>query len=111
MAETPRNSPCRCGTKDIRQFPISGSLARRTSNADIDGAAEGCTPEKMIRSGDMASGYLNFLMMIGVANSTKPDAFHSVSFENIQKDNHRARQYLLKSKGEFAKTLVTFLTI
>ena len=26
----------------------------------------------MIRSGDMISGYLNFLMMMGVANSTKP---------------------------------------
>ncbi|HXK30174.1 MAG TPA: hypothetical protein VJ646_18170 [Candidatus Binatia bacterium] len=26
----------------------------------------------MIRSGDMISGYLNFLMMMGVANSTTP---------------------------------------
>jgi hypothetical protein len=26
----------------------------------------------MIKSGNMTSGYLNFLMMMGVANSTKP---------------------------------------
>src|SRR6266480_292298 len=39
---------------------------------DIDGAAKGCTPDKMIASGNMTSGYLNFLMMMGVANSTKP---------------------------------------
>jgi len=36
------------------------------------GAAKGCTPDKMIASGNMTSGYLNFLMMMGVANSTKP---------------------------------------
>src|SRR6266850_1697590 len=41
-------------------------------NGDIDGAANGCTPEKMIAAGNMTSGYLNFLMMMGVANSTKP---------------------------------------
>jgi protocatechuate 4,5-dioxygenase beta chain len=41
-------------------------------NGDIDGAAGGCTPEKMIASGNMTSGYLNFLMMMGVANATKP---------------------------------------
>jgi len=26
----------------------------------------------MIKSGNMTSGYLNFLMMMGVANATKP---------------------------------------
>jgi protocatechuate 4,5-dioxygenase beta chain len=41
-------------------------------NGDIDGAAAGCTPDKMIQSGNMTSGYLNFLMMMGVANATKP---------------------------------------
>ncbi len=41
-------------------------------NGDIDGAAEGCTLEKMIQAGNMTSGYLNFLMMMGVAKSTKP---------------------------------------
>jgi protocatechuate 4,5-dioxygenase beta chain len=41
-------------------------------NGDIDSAAQGCTPEKMIASGNMTSGYLNFLMMMGVANATKP---------------------------------------
>jgi len=37
-----------------------------------ESAANGCTPEKMIAAGNMTSGYLNFLMMMGVANSTKP---------------------------------------
>ena len=41
-------------------------------NGDIDSAAARCTPEKMIQSGNMTSGYLNFLMMMGVANATKP---------------------------------------
>ena len=41
-------------------------------NGDIAGAAAGCTPEKMIQSGNMTSGYLNFLMMMGVANAAKP---------------------------------------
>jgi protocatechuate 4,5-dioxygenase, beta chain len=41
-------------------------------NGDIDGAATGCTPEKMIAAGNMTSGYLNFLMMMGIANATKP---------------------------------------
>ena len=41
-------------------------------NGDIDAAAEGCAPEKMIASGNMTSGYLNFLMMMGVADRTKP---------------------------------------
>jgi protocatechuate 4,5-dioxygenase beta chain len=41
-------------------------------NGDIDGAATGCTPEKMIAAGNMTSGYLNFLMMMGLANATKP---------------------------------------
>src|SRR5580765_4208557 len=41
-------------------------------NGDIEGAANGCTPDKMIASGNMTSGYLNFLMMMGMANSTKP---------------------------------------
>ena len=40
-------------------------------NGDILGAAEGCTPEKMMKAGNMTTGYLNFLMMMGVANSTK----------------------------------------
>src|SRR4029450_6577231 len=34
-------------------------------NGDIDGAANGCTPDKMISSGNMTSGYLNFLMLRG----------------------------------------------
>ena len=41
-------------------------------NGDVQGAAEGCTPEKMMKAGNMTTGYLNFLMMMGVANSTKP---------------------------------------
>lgn len=39
---------------------------------DIQGAAEGCTPEKMLKAGNMTTGYLNFLMMMGVANATPP---------------------------------------
>jgi protocatechuate 4,5-dioxygenase beta chain len=42
------------------------------ANGDIQSAAEGCTPEKMIKAGNMTSGYLNFLMMMGVANASKP---------------------------------------
>jgi protocatechuate 4,5-dioxygenase beta chain len=41
-------------------------------NGDVEGAAEGCTPEKMLQAGNMTSGYLNFLMMMGIANATKP---------------------------------------
>jgi protocatechuate 4,5-dioxygenase, beta chain len=41
-------------------------------NGDIDGAAADCTTDKMIAAGNMTSGYLNFLMMMGVANATKP---------------------------------------
>src|SRR5438552_4115267 len=41
-------------------------------NGDIESAAEGCTPGKMIKAGNMTSGYLNFLMMMGVANASKP---------------------------------------
>jgi hypothetical protein len=29
-------------------------------------------PDKMIQSGEIISGYLSFLMMMGVANFTKP---------------------------------------
>jgi protocatechuate 4,5-dioxygenase beta chain len=41
-------------------------------NGDIQGAAEGCTPEKMMKAGNMTTGYLNFLMMMGVASNSKP---------------------------------------
>jgi len=41
-------------------------------NGDIQAAAEGCTPEKMVKAGNMTPGYLNFLMMMGVANASKP---------------------------------------
>ena len=41
-------------------------------NGDFQGAAEGCTPEKMMEAGNMTSGYLNFLMMMGIANATRP---------------------------------------
>ncbi|MGH7832395.1 MAG: extradiol ring-cleavage dioxygenase, partial [Candidatus Binatia bacterium] len=42
-------------------------------NGDIESAVEGCTPERMLKAGNMTTGYLNFLMMIGVANAAKPD--------------------------------------
>ncbi len=41
-------------------------------NGDIDAAAEACAPEKMLQYGNMTTGYLNFLMMMGVANLAKP---------------------------------------
>jgi hypothetical protein len=47
------------------------------------------------------------LTFVGLAYGA--DAFHSVSLQTIQKDNHRARQYILKSKGDFANKLVRFL--
>ena len=56
-------------------------------HGDIQGAAEGCTPEKMLKAGNMTTGYLNFLMMMGVANATPPShaealdaGFPAVSF-------------------------------
>jgi protocatechuate 4,5-dioxygenase beta chain len=41
-------------------------------NGDIQAAAEFCTPGRMLKAGNMTTGYLNFLMMMGVANSTSP---------------------------------------
>ena len=41
-------------------------------NGNIDAAAEACSPEKIIQYGNMTTGYLNFLMMMGVANAAKP---------------------------------------
>ena len=41
-------------------------------NGDIHAASQGCTPEKMLQAGNMTTGYLNFLMMMGVAKATRP---------------------------------------
>jgi protocatechuate 4,5-dioxygenase beta chain len=41
-------------------------------NGDIKNASEGCTAERMMKAGNMTTGYLNFLMMMGVANSARP---------------------------------------
>jgi protocatechuate 4,5-dioxygenase beta chain len=41
-------------------------------NGDIDAAAEACAPANVIQYGNMTTGYLNFLMMMGLANSAKP---------------------------------------
>ena len=41
-------------------------------NGDIDAAAEACDPGNVIQYGNMTTGYLNFLMMMGIANSAKP---------------------------------------
>ncbi|MBM4297154.1 MAG: extradiol ring-cleavage dioxygenase [Deltaproteobacteria bacterium] len=41
-------------------------------NGNIDAAAEACSPEKIIQYGNMTTGYLNFIMMMGLANATKP---------------------------------------
>jgi protocatechuate 4,5-dioxygenase beta chain len=41
-------------------------------NGDIEAAVEGCTPERMLQAGNMTTGFLNFVMMMGVANAAKP---------------------------------------
>jgi protocatechuate 4,5-dioxygenase beta chain len=41
-------------------------------NGNIDAAAEACAPDKVIQYGNMTTGYLNFLMMMGLANCAKP---------------------------------------
>ena len=41
-------------------------------NGNIDAAAEACAPDKVIQYGNMTTGYLNFIMMMGLANLTKP---------------------------------------
>jgi protocatechuate 4,5-dioxygenase beta chain len=39
---------------------------------NIDAAAEACAPDKVIQYGNMTTGYLNFIMMMGLANNAKP---------------------------------------
>lgn len=39
---------------------------------NIHAASQECTSEKMLKAGNMTTGYLNFLMMMGVARSTQP---------------------------------------
>ena len=41
-------------------------------NGNIDAAAEACAPDKVTQYGNMTTGYLNFIMMMGLANLTKP---------------------------------------
>ena len=41
-------------------------------NGDIESAAKFCSPERMMQAGNMTTGYLNFLMMMGIANANKP---------------------------------------
>jgi protocatechuate 4,5-dioxygenase beta chain len=41
-------------------------------NGNIDAAAEACAPDKVIQYGNMTTGYLNFIMMMGIANAMKP---------------------------------------
>jgi protocatechuate 4,5-dioxygenase beta chain len=41
-------------------------------NGNIDAAAEACAPDKVIQYGNMTTGYLNFIMMMGLASSAKP---------------------------------------
>ena len=41
-------------------------------NGNIDAATDACAPEKMLQYGNMTTGYLNFIMMMGVANLSKP---------------------------------------
>jgi hypothetical protein len=48
--------------------------AKRSSNGTINGAVESCTPDKVIKGGNTPIGYQNFVMVMGVANATKPYA-------------------------------------
>ncbi len=41
-------------------------------NGNIDAAADACAPDKIVEYGNMTSGYLNFIMMMGLANLAKP---------------------------------------
>ena len=41
-------------------------------NGNIDAATAACAPDKIVEYGNMTSGYLNFIMMMGLANLAKP---------------------------------------
>lgn len=41
-------------------------------NGNIDAAADACAPDRVIQYGNMTTGYLNFIMMMGLANRAKP---------------------------------------
>lgn len=53
--------------------------------------------------------HFSTLNLIGMGLAYGRDAFHSVSLDNILKDNHGMRQHLLKSRGDFGENLVNFL--
>lgn len=53
--------------------------------------------------------HFSTLNLIGMGLAYGRDAFHSVSFDNILKDNHGMRQHLLRSMGDFGKNLINFL--
>jgi protocatechuate 4,5-dioxygenase beta chain len=66
-------------------------------NGDIRSAAEFCTPARMLQAGNMTTGYLNFLMMMGVANDSKPSyaegldaGFPAVPFFSWEKQSSSA---------------------
>lgn len=42
------------------------------SNGDVNGAVNNCSFDQLKKSGNMTAGFLNFIMMMGVANATKP---------------------------------------
>lgn len=42
------------------------------SQGDVNGAIENCSFDKLRISGNMTHGFLNFIMMMGVANASKP---------------------------------------
>lgn len=52
--------------------------------------------------------HFSTLNLIGMGLAYGADAFHSVRFDDILKDNREMRQHLLKS-GDFGKNLVNFL--
>jgi protocatechuate 4,5-dioxygenase, beta chain len=42
------------------------------SNGDVNGAINNCSFDQLKKSGNMTHGFLNFIMMMGVANTSKP---------------------------------------
>lgn len=58
--------------RKLQDPEFDGNAVGWIENGDIQSAADFCTPERMLRAGNMTMGFLNFLMMMGVANNSKP---------------------------------------
>jgi protocatechuate 4,5-dioxygenase beta chain len=58
--------------RKLQDPEFDGNAVGWIENGDIQSAVDFCTPERMLRAGNMTMGFLNFLMMMGVANNSKP---------------------------------------